>query len=145
MPRSRLKCLGDMTAVDTNVVVRLLTGDHPSQSAVARSVFAAGPIWIAKTVFLETAWVLSSVYRFDESAIRSAFTKLLGLENVQIEDDQSVEAALALTTEGLEIADAIHLTSRPPEAQFVTFDRQLIRLAHRAGVKKVSNAAVNGS
>jgi predicted nucleic-acid-binding protein len=106
--------------------------------STARSVFAAGPIWIAKTVFLETAWVLSSVYKFDESAIRSAFTKLLGLENVQIEDHQSVEAALALTTEGVEIADAIHLTSRPPDARFVTFDRHLIRLAHRVGVNSAS-------
>ena len=46
-----------MTAVDTNVVVRLLTEDHPKQTAAARSLFAAGPIWIAKTVLLETGWI----------------------------------------------------------------------------------------
>ena len=39
-----------MTAVDTNVVVRLLTGDDPRQALAAKSLFAAGPIWIAKTV-----------------------------------------------------------------------------------------------
>jgi hypothetical protein len=54
---ARWKCPGDLTAVGTDVVVRLLT----------------------------------SVYGFDDSAIRSAFTKMLGLENIQIEDDQSVE------------------------------------------------------
>jgi len=37
-------------------------------------------------VLLETSWVLRSVYGFEESAIREAFTKLLGLKNVQAED-----------------------------------------------------------
>jgi hypothetical protein len=51
-----------MIAVDTNVSVRLPTGDEPKQEAAARSLFAAEPIRIAKTVFLETGWVLRSLY-----------------------------------------------------------------------------------
>jgi predicted nucleic acid-binding protein len=39
-----------MIAVDTNVLVRLLTGDEPQQEAAARSLFASESIWIAKTV-----------------------------------------------------------------------------------------------
>ena len=111
-----------MTAVDTNVLVRLLTGDDPEQSAAARAVFAAGPVWIAKTVLLETGWVLRSLYGFDPGAIREAFTKLLGLENVHAEDEPSMAAALALTERGIELADAMHLTSRPAGAAFVSFD-----------------------
>src|SRR3979490_3164059 len=103
-----------MTAVDTNVVVRILTGDDPKQAAAAKSLFASQPIWIAKTVLLEAGWVLRSLYGFEESAIRDAFTKLLGLKNVHMEDEPGIAAALALTTQGLELADAIHLTSRPP-------------------------------
>ena len=76
-----------MIAVDTNVLVRLLTGDEPKQEAAARSLFASEPIWIAKTVLLETGWVLSSLYGFEESAIHDAFTKLLGLKNVHVEDE----------------------------------------------------------
>ena len=107
-----------MTAVDTNVLVRLLTGDEPRQAAAARALFATGPIWIAKTVFLETAWVLRSLYGFEESAIRSAFTKLLGLKSVQVEDEPSLAAALALTAHGIDLADAMHLSARPPGAIF---------------------------
>src|ERR1700680_1968990 len=110
-----------MTAVDTNVVVRLLTGDDPKQAADAKSLFASKPIWIAKTVLLETGWVLRSLYGYDESAIHDAFIKLLGLKNVQIEDEPSVAAALALTTHGIELADALHLSSKPPGAVFVSF------------------------
>ena len=130
-----------MTAVDTNVVVRLLTQDDPRQAAAAKSLFAAGPIWIAKTVLLETGWVLRSLYGFDESAIRDAFTKLLGLKNVHTEDKSSMADALALTAHGIELADAIHLSSRPAGAVFVSFDRSFVRRANRAGVTRVSAGA----
>ena len=130
-----------MTSVDTNVVVRLLTGDDPRQAAAARSVFASGPIWVAKTVLLETGWVLRSLYGFEESAIRDAFLKLLGLQNVHIEDEPAVAAALALTVQGIELADALHLSSKPPGAAFVSFDQPLIRRAMRAGIAGVSSAA----
>jgi len=123
-----------MTAVDTNVLVRLLTGDDPKQAAAARSLFESGQIWIAKTVLLETGWVLRSLYGFEESAIRDAFTKLLGLKNVRVEDEPAVAAALALTANGIEFADAMHLTGRPPGAAFVSFDKAFVRRAKRAGV-----------
>src|SRR5579864_8432680 len=98
-----------MTAVDTDVLVRLLTGDDAGQAAAARSLFATEPIWIAKTVLLETGWVLRSLYGFEENEIRDAFLKLLGLKNVHAEDESSIGAALALTAYGLELADVLHL------------------------------------
>ena len=102
-----------MTAVDTNVLVRLLTGDDPAQQAAARSLFEHERIWIAKTVLLETAWVLRSLYGFEENEIAGALIKLLGLAGVQAEDAPAVASALALTAKGLEFADALHLASRP--------------------------------
>lgn len=130
-----------MTAVDTNVLVRLLTGDDPKQEAAARRLFAAGPVWIAKTMLLETGWVLRSLYGFEESAIRDAFTKLLGLENVHAEDESAVAAALALTAHGIELAEAMHLASRPPGAAYVSFDQSFVRRARRAGAVGVSGVA----
>jgi predicted nucleic-acid-binding protein len=126
-----------MIAVDTNVLVRLLTGDQPKQAAAARSLFASQPIWIAKTVLLETGWVLRSLYGFEPSAIRDAFTKLLGLNNVRAEDESSVAAALALTVRGIELADAFHLSSRPPGAAFVSFEQSFVQRARRAGVSAI--------
>src|ERR1022692_1491158 len=102
-----------MIAVDINVLVRLLTGDDPKQVAAAQALFAAQPIWIAKTVLLEAGWVLRSLYGFEEGAVRDAFTKVLGLENVHGEDESAVASALALTAHGMELADAMHLSSRP--------------------------------
>jgi predicted nucleic-acid-binding protein len=126
-----------MTAVDTNVLVRLLIGDDPKQTLAAAALFAAGPVWIAKTVLLETAWVLRSIYGLEERAIHDVLAKLLGIKNVHIEDKSSVADALDLTAYGIELADAMHLNSRPPGAIFVSFDRTFVRRAMRAGATEV--------
>ena len=131
-----------MIAVDTNVVVRLLTGDDPKQAAAARSLFASEPIWIAKTVLLETSCVLRTLYGFEKSAVQDALTKLLGLKNVHAEDELSVAAALALTAQTLEMADAMHLSSRTPGATFVSFDKSFVQRAKRAGVSGISSMPV---
>lgn len=130
-----------MIAVDTNVLVRLLTGDDPKQAAAAKLLFESESIWIAKTVLLETAWVLRRLYGFEESAVREVLTKLLGLANVHAEDEPSVAAAFTLTEQGIEIADAMHLSSRPPGVRFVSFDRPLIRRAAHAGATDISAPA----
>jgi predicted nucleic-acid-binding protein len=127
-----------MIAVDTNVLVRLLTCDDPKQAMAARAVILRDSVWVAKTVILETAWVLGSIYAFDEAAVVDALTKFLGLDNVQAEDEPAVAAALALTAHGIEFADALHLTSRPPGASFVTFDKAFVRCAKRAAVSGIS-------
>jgi|SRR5580658_1201558 predicted nucleic-acid-binding protein len=133
-----------MTAVDTNVIVRLLTGDDVEQAAAAKSLLAAESIWIAKTVLLETGWVLRSVYGFNEDAVRNALGKLLGLRNVHAEDETSVAAALALAVHGIELADALHLSSRPPGAAFVSFDQSFVRAAQHAGVSDISAPGIPG-
>lgn len=126
-----------MTAVDTNVLVRLLTADDRRQTEAARSLFSSESIWIAKTVLLETAWVLRTRYGFEEAATADALKALLGLRNVDVEDRSSVAAAIELTAHGIELAEALHLCSRPTGAAFVSFDRSFIRRAERAGVDEV--------
>lgn len=127
-----------MIAVDTSVLVRLLTADDPKQTAAAQHLFASESIWISKTVLLETVWVLRSSYRFEENAIRDALIKLMGLKNMHTEDETAIATTLALTGHGIDFADALHLSSRPSGAVFVSFDQSLVRRAKRAGVAEVS-------
>lgn len=130
-----------MIAVDTNILVRLMTADDADQAAAARSLFSSEAIWIAKSVLLETAWVLWRRYGFEERAVADALSKVLGLRNVKVEDEEAVVAALALVGEGLELADAIHLSSRPAGVVFVSFDRSFVRRARRAGVAGVEEVS----
>jgi predicted nucleic-acid-binding protein len=123
-----------MIAVDTNVIVRLLTQDDREQAAYAASLFAAHQIWIAKTVLLEVSWVLASFYKYRPEGVREALENLVGLPNVLVEDESAVTNALALSAQGIDFADALHLESRPQGVRFASFDQAFVRRAQKAGV-----------
>ena len=122
-----------MIALDTNVVVRLLTADHPRQAARARALVESESVVLATTVMLESEWVLRSGYGFAQSAIAAAFRALLGLPEVSIEEPEVLARALDWYEGGLDFADALHLASSAAAESFATFDRSLIRRAKRLG------------
>jgi predicted nucleic-acid-binding protein len=121
-----------MRAVDTNILVRLVADDNEAQTRTVRAVFESETVWIAKTVWLEARWVLKSAYGFDDAQIRATFSDLLALPNVVSEDELGLTEALRLMHNGIDFADALHVSSTPPGADFLTFDRTLIQRAKRA-------------
>lgn len=118
-----------MLAIDTNLIVRYLTGDHPEQSVAARALIDQKPVFVATTVLLETEWVLRSVYGFSNEACAQALTGFAGLANVTLEDPSRAAKALAWTSAGLDFADALHLSAAAHCEAFVTFDQRLIKAA----------------
>lgn len=118
-----------MIALDTNVIVRLVTADDSDQLQAARAVFETGDLWVCKTVLLETEWVLRYSYELSRSVIRDALRKLLGYPRLQVEDRSAVLRALTLYDQGFDFADALHLTSSGEAERFATFDRPLAKVA----------------
>lgn len=116
-----------MIALDTNVIVRIVTADDPDQVRAAKAVFEAGDLWVCKTVLLETEWVLRYSYELDRPAIQEVFRKLLGYPQLQVEDRNAVLWALPLYEQGLDFADALHLASSGDADRFVTFDKPLAK------------------
>ena len=114
-----------MHAVDTNVLVRLLTGDDASQTKHAAALFKKESIFIPKTVLLETEWVLRRLYRLERATIVSSFRKLSGLGNVELEQSRVVAQALQWCEDGMDFADAMHLASSHSASKFATFDEQM--------------------
>jgi predicted nucleic-acid-binding protein len=115
-----------MIAVDTNVLVRLLTNDDPAQAKRAARLLSENEILIPKTVMLETEWVLRHAYGIDKKGILGAFQRLMGLSNVRIEDPQTMSAAVSWYGNGLDFADALHLGSSSAAEKFATFDKSLL-------------------
>ena len=103
-----------MIAVDTNILVRLLTKDDPRQARRAVRIMKSDEILIPKTVLLETEWVLRHAYGIDKGVILESFKALLGLSNVTVEDQQAVYQAIAWSEAGLDFADALHLAGGAP-------------------------------
>ncbi|GLQ77968.1 DNA-binding protein [Mesorhizobium huakuii] len=129
-----------MLAIDTNVVVRYLTNDHPDQSPRARRVIDDRPVFVAVTVVLEVEWVLRSAYGYDQAAIVRALRAFGGLPTVEIEDAAMVSSALDLVETGVDFANALHLGKSAHCTGFATFDRQLIKTAQAAGFGDVQEA-----
>jgi predicted nucleic-acid-binding protein len=124
-----------MIAVDTNVLVRVLTNDDADQAKRAVKRMRSDTVWISRTVLLETEWVLRHAYGLDAAAIGRSFTTLLGVASVEMEDRASVLQALAWHGDGMDFAGALHLSASGSATAFVSFDRGLARRARRAGAK----------
>jgi len=120
-----------MIAVDTNVLVRLLTADDPSQTERAVMLFRNEQILITKTVLLETEWVLRFSYRLSPEVIGAAFRRVFGLSQVRIEDPFVAMAALQGYAGGMDFADALHLASAGSAQAFATFNAALKKRAGR--------------
>lgn len=118
-----------MIAVDTNVLVRLVTNDEPGQARRAAELLRRKPVFVPKTVLLEMEWVLRHAYRLERPAILRAFYGVLGLPTVTVEDGRAVARALAWYEEGMDFADALHVASSGEAQEFTTFDAQLARKA----------------
>jgi predicted nucleic-acid-binding protein len=83
-----------MRAVDTNVLVRLLTRDDARQLAAAETFVAAGA-WVPYLAVAEATWVLASVYGRGPAAIATAVEMLLSHEHLTVQDAETVAAAVA--------------------------------------------------
>ena len=88
---------GAMRAIDTNVLVRYLTGDEPGQAARARAAIDAGNVFVSTSVLLESEWVLRSVYGFAGSEVAAALRAFSGLPGVAVENPALLIEALDLT------------------------------------------------
>ena len=121
-----------MLAIDTNVIIRYLTGDHPLQSRKAKALIDSEQVFVCTTVLLETEWVLRSVFGFTPVEVATALTGFAGLPSVILEDGAMIAKALDWMARGMEFADALHLTKTQESEAFISFDRQLARVAGSA-------------
>lgn len=123
-----------MIAIDTNVLVRYLAGDHPEQSLKARAAIDGHDVFVATTVFLESEWVLRGVYGFSAERVRAALRAFAGLPHVSVENPPLLAEALDRAEAGMDFADALHLGAAVRCEAFITFDRKFVKAASKTGI-----------
>jgi predicted nucleic-acid-binding protein len=84
-----------MRAVDTNVIVRLITGDDARQTAIAEAFVEKGA-WVSVLALAEATWILSAVYQRNAVGIATALEMLLNHRDLTLQDADAVAAALEL-------------------------------------------------
>jgi predicted nucleic-acid-binding protein len=123
-------------AIDTNLLVRLVTNDDPEQARRAAAAIDAGPGgFVPLTVSLELEWVLRGAYRLGCHQVVAAFEGLLGLRQLHFEREDLLRIALQRHQQGLDFADALHHLGSADCALMLSFDTKLIESANRLLLK----------
>jgi predicted nucleic-acid-binding protein len=117
-----------MRAVDTNVLVRLLTRDDPAQVKAAEEFVRPGA-WVSHLVLVDAIWVLSSVYDVEGKRLATAVEMLLEHAQLTIQDPDVVASALTRFRErpALGLSDCLILETarKAGHGPLGTFDRKL--------------------
>jgi len=117
-----------MRAVDTNVLVRLLTRDDEKQTASAEA-FIRGGAWVSHLVLVEACWVLDSVFELAAPQIATAIAMLLSHESLTLQDPEVVAAALARYRKrsalGFSDCMVLEVARKAGHLPLSTFDRSL--------------------
>ena len=117
-----------MRAVDTNVLIRLVTRDDEKQTAAAEKFVSTGA-WVSNLVLAETVWVLSSLYELGKDKIIVAVHMLVNHAHLTIQDADVVEVALGRLRRrsAPEFSDCLvlEIARRAGHLSLGTFDRAL--------------------
>jgi len=117
-----------MRAVDTNVLVRLVTRDDARQASSADAFIQKGA-WVSLLALTEAVWVLAAVYQRKAAGLATAVEMLLNHEHLVLQDADAVAAALDLflSRPSLGFSDCLMLqvARKAGHLPLGTFDRGL--------------------
>jgi predicted nucleic-acid-binding protein len=120
-----------MRAVDTNILVRLVTRDDHRQVEAAEAFISKGA-WVSILVLAETWWVLGSVYDLEHHELELVVEMLLAHDQLSLQDPDVVVAALTQyrATPALGFSDCLvlELARKAGNLPLGTFDKRLSRL-----------------
>lgn len=127
-----------MRALDTNLLVRILTRDNEDEARAVDDLLAESSdeaFFVPATVMLEIEWVLRSAYKKTRLERIGAFNALLSNGALSVERHGAFEVALDLfeRVARSDLADCMHLAlaeahENGPHSPLVTFDKICSRL-----------------
>jgi predicted nucleic acid-binding protein len=119
--------------VDTNVLIRHLTGDPPEMAARASAYLQeASELLLTDLVAAETVYVLESFYEAPRGQVASALRSLLGFEAiVSVDPALLMRAVEVYEVDRLDFAEAylVACAESTGVGAIASFDRSLDRIA----------------
>ncbi len=122
-----------MIALDTNVLVRLVTRDDEAQARRAKAVFDKhagedGGLFVADIVLVELCWTLATCYGLAGADIARTVRALLDNASIALESRVAVQSALASFEAGsADFPDCLIVAKAHGAdcSQTLTFDRRM--------------------
>jgi predicted nucleic-acid-binding protein len=120
-----------MPALDTNVLVRCVVQDDPSQLAAAKRLVSGcgadrSTLFVPVTVMRELERVLRSSFEFVKDHVLTTLSSLLWAAQLTFESERALEVALQRFRKGSsDFADCLHvaLAAQAGEQPLWTFDK----------------------
>lgn len=120
-----------MRAIDTNVLVRLITRDDSRQAATAE-MFIENGAWVSSLALAEATWVLATIYELSSKDLAKAIEMLLNHRTLVLQDPEATAAALELfrAKPALGFSDCLmlHIARTAGHQPLGTFDRNLAKV-----------------
>lgn len=122
-----------MTAfVDTNVLIRHLTGDPPAQAVRATRYLAeADELLLPDLILAEVAYVLEAFYEAPRAQVAESLRAVLGFRAIKVVDAELAQRAVEVyDVDRLDFADAYLVASaeRSGIGVIASFDRSIDRV-----------------
>ena len=121
--------------LDTNVVIRILFDDQPTQHALARellhSMTVENPAHISREVVQECVWVMETVKKMTRRQIASVLWSLLGISKLRLEAPKSLAKCVDRYEHGNQSFSDLMIQAyaeRQSAYPVVTFDRKFSQL-----------------
>lgn len=114
--------------VDTNVLIRHLTGDPPTQSRRATALLRrADGLEVTDLVLAEVVWVLESFYRQPHDEVATAARSIIAFPSVRVADEQLLLRAIELyAVHRIDFTDAyLAASAESAGVPIASFDREL--------------------
>ncbi|HJP34134.1 MAG: type II toxin-antitoxin system VapC family toxin [Candidatus Latescibacteria bacterium] len=123
-----------MIGLDTNVLVRYLVQDHPTQASKATQIIEKGEeeasFYITSVVLCELVWVMESAYGYGQDLVVPALEQILRTGQFRFEDKDLLWQALTDYRTGKgDFSDHLigRIGARAGCLRTLTFDRSLRR------------------
>jgi len=124
-----------MIGIDTNVLVRFLTGDDQKQAAQARAFLeraaeSSAPIFVSDIVMCEVVWVLSFSYEVSRSELVTVLRQLIRTRQLTFSSVDLLARAIDRFSAGKGDFSDYLIAEHAKEEEcksVVTFDRALLK------------------
>ncbi len=128
--------------VDTNILVRHLTGDPPGQAARAKRFLAeADELFLVDLVVAEVVYVLESFYEVDRARVAEFVRAVLAFDAIRVVDEELLLRAIEVyEIERLDFAEAYLVASaeRSGVGVVASFDRSIDRVTTVSRIERGS-------
>lgn len=120
-----------MEAIDTNVLIRYITGDDEAQLEKATRFIESGePKLVNPIVLVELSWVLTTVYKLPHHVIAKTLKDIGLCGYLLFKRPKPVKDAIECFLDGYDLADALILKINAQDGATATFtfDKKAARL-----------------